>query len=66
MHDLSRFLEDQLQIPILDETNLTTCFDLTLAYSVGDIDALNRALSKNGLQLVDAKRPIDMLVIYDK
>ena len=63
---VSDFLQDQLDIAVVDETKLTGLFDVTLEWYNEDPSRIYDELKKIGLELVDATRKIDVLVIYDK
>jgi uncharacterized protein (TIGR03435 family) len=60
------FLQSQLETPVVDETKLTGLFDLDLEWYNEDPARIYGELKKIGLELVDATRTIDVLVIYDK
>ena len=61
-------LENEANVPVIDETGLTNRFDFDLncsqtALANTNWEAINGALGKLGLELVPAKMPIKMLVV---
>lgn len=60
------FLESQLDVPVVDETNATGLFDVELNWYNENPDHIYDALRNVGLELVDTERAIEVLVIYDK
>jgi uncharacterized protein (TIGR03435 family) len=63
---IAEFLESQLNIPVVEETKLPGLYDTELDWYNEDPTRIFGELKKIGLELVDATRPIDVLVIYDK
>jgi RNA polymerase sigma factor (sigma-70 family) len=68
MSELTSFLEDQYQTPVVDETGLNGYYDYTLKWDQSGWQA-NRAglkqalLNQLGLELVPTNIPIEMLVV---
>lgn len=66
---LIMLLENELKVPVVDETGLTDRFDIYLSWDHTDFqplapEALKQALLEQlGLQLTPAKQAIDMLVV---
>jgi len=58
--------EPAIRLPVLDETGLQENIDLALKADLGDLPALRKELRRYNLDLVEADRPIDLLVIRDK
>jgi uncharacterized protein (TIGR03435 family) len=61
-------LENEANIPVIDETGLTNRFDFDLncsqtALANTNWDSINGALDKLGLELVPTNMPIKMLVV---
>ena len=52
-------------LPVLDETGYRQPLDLKLNNNLKDIASLNKSLSRYGLQMQKAERPIEMLVISE-
>jgi uncharacterized protein (TIGR03435 family) len=63
---LAEFLESQLDVAVVDETKLTALFDIEMPWYNEDPNRIYSELRKVGLELIDATREIDVLVIYDK
>lgn len=63
---LAGFLEGQLNVPVIDETGLSGNYDLEFPWYNEDPKRYKEELKKIGLELVDAEREIDMLVLYEK
>jgi uncharacterized protein (TIGR03435 family) len=63
---LAEFLESQLDIPVVDETNLIEKYDLELAWYNENPQQIHQELKKIGLELVSEERKIKVLVIKDK
>jgi uncharacterized protein (TIGR03435 family) len=66
----ARFLEDRIKVPVIDETGLNGGYDLNFEWpyewptSQRTLENTNGPLGEQvGLQLVPAKRPIEVLVI---
>jgi uncharacterized protein (TIGR03435 family) len=59
-------LESQLNVPVVDETGLAGLFNLELAWFNESPKQINEELKAIGLELIDAIRDVDVLVIYDK
>jgi thiol-disulfide isomerase/thioredoxin len=51
------------KLPVLDETHLTANIDLRLPNDLLDVAAVNAMLSKQGLLLTKAPRPVEMFVL---
>lgn len=65
---LARFLEVQLGIPVIDETGLKERYDVTLEWSASsskpDREEVIKAVREQwGLELLTAKRPVEVLVV---
>jgi RNA polymerase sigma factor (sigma-70 family) len=64
---LASGIETLVNVPVVDDTGLTNHFELTLKWNEGDkltsAEQLNRSLDKIGLELVSARRNIEMLVV---
>ncbi len=56
-------LESSFGVPIVDETEISGRFDVTIQYRPGDIAAAKQALNKLGLRLEEEKRQVRLLVI---
>jgi uncharacterized protein (TIGR03435 family) len=68
LSSLTSMLENQLNVPIIDETGLTGRYDIDLTWDQTDStqqpDALKQALlDQLGLELTTARQPIEMLVV---
>ena len=68
MFNLAVFLEDNSNFPVNDTTGLTAHFDFDLNCKQADLesrnlDAVNQALGRLGLELVPTNMPIEMLVV---
>ncbi len=68
---LQGLLEYLLDRPVVDETNLSGTLDVGLSYKElfaehrGDISFVRNALAEYGIDLLEAERTIDLLVIRD-
>jgi uncharacterized protein (TIGR03435 family) len=56
-------LSEVLSRPVFDETGLPGRFDFSLSWSPNDTTVSAAVREQLGLQLVESKRPIDMLVV---
>ncbi len=63
---LAEFLESQVDIPVVDETNLIEKYDLEIAWYNENPQQIHQELKKIGLELVSEERKIKVLVIKDK
>ena len=62
--DLASSLEDELEVPVIDETGINGAFDLELNFAAKDGASAKAALLKTlGLDLVRGDRPIDVLEV---
>ncbi|MBX0335398.1 TlpA family protein disulfide reductase [Pontibacter sp. HSC-14F20] len=52
--------------PLLDETGFSGHVDMTIRAELQDLPALRRELKRYNLELVEAERTLDMLVVRDK
>jgi uncharacterized protein (TIGR03435 family) len=59
-------LEDQYDIPVIDETGLKDKYDLTVDWARGNKEERTKELQNIGLTLEKTQRPVEMLVIADK
>jgi thiol-disulfide isomerase/thioredoxin len=64
--ELAVFLEDQIHIPVVDETRLKDLYDLHILWYNEKPEQIHEELRKLGLELIDAERKIEVLVITDK
>jgi peroxiredoxin len=55
----------QSEPPFIDETSITTNLDLTLAGFLKDVPDLKILLQKNGLDLVEGRKEMNVIVIRD-
>lgn len=62
---ICRFLEAMLNVPVIDDTNVTGLYDLELNWANENPDQIHEELKKLGLELVSETRAVDVLVIYD-
>lgn len=64
--DLAGYLESFgiVNLPVIDETNTNTKFNIQLVYQPENPASLTKALAELGLKLEKADRKIDMLVLY--
>ena len=65
INPLALFLENTFQIPIIDETNLQGKYDVSFKHEL-DHNKISQTLKSLGLELVDAERRIDMLILYEE
>ena len=63
---LVSFLENQLELPVIDETNLTANYDLEISWFNENPEQIYIELEKIGLELQKAYKKIDVLLIRDK
>jgi len=63
---LCDFLEGQLNVPVVDETQITGRYDLELKWYNENPNQIYEELKSVGLELVSANRDVDVLVIYDR
>ncbi|MFN3784567.1 MAG: redoxin domain-containing protein [Spirosomataceae bacterium] len=63
---LASFLESQLNIPVVNESKLTKLYDLELPWFNENPGQIHEELKKIGLEIRDAERKIEVLVIKDK
>ena len=62
---LSSFLENSLEIPVVDNTGLTDLFDIDLTFN--GPDGLKQVLlDELGLKLAPGRKPIEMLVVQEE
>ena len=55
-----------VRVPVLDETGLMEKYDIEIPFYAEDPEDFYDKLSELGLQVVDAKREIEFLVLYEK
>jgi uncharacterized protein (TIGR03435 family) len=60
---LSRFLEDALQTPVIDQTGLTNHYNINVNGSSNREKLKQTVLDKVGLELVPSRMPIEFLVV---
>ena len=70
-YTLQQLLERMLKVPVVDETGIAGTVDLGYDYTqlpneLKGVDAYRRALAKHGLDLVEAERDVDFLVIRER
>lgn len=63
---VASFLESQINTPVLNETNLNKLYDLELPWYNENPEQIHKELKKIGLEIIDAERKIEVLVIKDK
>lgn len=65
---IARFLEGMgiAGMPVLDETGLTDNYDIEMTFSGEDPDQFYKDLKEMGLEVVDAEREIEMLILYEE
>jgi uncharacterized protein (TIGR03435 family) len=62
--DLASALADAIQRPVFDETDQDGNFDIALSWNPGNLASLQAAVKQQlGLELVDDKRMVDLLII---
>ncbi|EKB48195.1 redoxin domain-containing protein [Cecembia lonarensis] len=63
---LASFLESQIHKPVLNETDLSGLYDLEIPWYNENPEQIHDELRKIGLEMIDAERKIEVLVIKDK
>ena len=63
---LADFIQSQLNFPVVNETNLKSKYDFDVPWYNENPNQIYKELKKLGLELVDGKRKIEVLVIKDK
>ncbi len=63
---LASFLENQISMPVLNETNLYGLYDIELPWYNENPEQIHEELKKVGLEIIDAERKIEVLIIKDK
>lgn len=63
---LASFLESQIHKPVLNQTDLSGLFDLEIPWYNENPEQIHDELRKIGLEMIDAERKIEVLVIKDK
>lgn len=63
---LANYLESKIHFPIVNETNLAGFYDIEIAWYNENPKQIHEELKKIGLEIVDAERKIEVLVIKDK
>ena len=63
MDFLVNFLANNLQKPVVDETNLKGKYDINFEYAEEDPNSLKKALESLGLRISKEKREVEMLII---
>ncbi len=53
-------------IPVIDETGITRGINLTIAGDLKDLNNIRKQLNRYGLDVIEAERKIDMLVISER
>ncbi len=66
INSLSKYLEEKVDKPVVDETNLSQNYNLTINWFNENPNQIYAELQKLGLKLVDGKRKIAMLVFYEE
>ena len=62
LESLRGYLENELQMPLVDESGLTGHYDVAFAVQAEDLKAsLTAALAKMGMEVVKAPREIQLL-----
>ncbi len=62
---LAQFLQSRLNLPVLDETGMEGVYNLEIPWFNENPGQIHEELKKLGLELLDANRNIDILVIGD-
>jgi thiol-disulfide isomerase/thioredoxin len=55
-----------LDTPIVDETGITGNVDMELTANMSNVSSLRKALQKYGIDIIEAERDINMIVIKDR
>ncbi|MEZ4772012.1 MAG: redoxin domain-containing protein [Bacteroidia bacterium] len=63
---LANFLEGSMHKPVVDETNLQGLYDLEIPWYNENPGQIHEELKKFGMEMIDADRKIQVLVIKDK
>lgn len=63
---LTSFLESQLNLPVVNDTNATGKYDLEIPWYNESPEQIHEELKKLGLELIDDERKIKVLIIRDK
>lgn len=63
LSDLARFLEDFLQVPVVDQTGLTNRFDIEFIGGSTPEQMKQTVLKEVGLELVPGQAPVELLVV---
>lgn len=63
---LADFIQSQLNFPVVNETNLKGKYDFDVPWYNENPNQIYKELKKLGLELVEGKRKIEVLVIKDK
>ena len=63
MDFLVSFLANELQKPVVDETNLKGRYDINFEYAEEDPNSLKKVLESLGLKISKEKREVEMLII---
>lgn len=58
------YVENEMLLPVINETGLIHLYDLTFSYNKEDPNSFFKELNKKGLTLEKGKRNIDILIIY--
>lgn len=62
----AKYLEGELNVPVVDETGLMGSYDLEFPWYNEDVERYKEELKKIGLELIDAERKIEMLILYEE
>lgn len=65
MDFLVGFLANELQKPVVDETNLKGKYDINFEYASEDPTSLKKVLESLGLKILKEKREVEMLIISE-